>query len=117
MQRTLIAALAIVGAIGLDAPALADEGGRCHFHGSKPAAENTVSGCAAERGAALIEAGKLDASWQAVQPAQVEVVEGKKAKEWKVTFKNPAAADKAKDTLYMFFTAPSNFIAANFTGQ
>ena len=43
--------------------------------------------------------------------------EGKKGKEWKVTFKDPAAKDKTKETLYMFFTQPGNFIAANFTGQ
>ena len=29
----------------------------------------------------------------------------------------PGAKDKAKETLYLFFTAPGNFIAANFTGQ
>ena len=38
-------------------------------------------------------------------------------KEWKVSFKNPAAQDKGKDTLYMFFTPVGNFIAANFSGQ
>ena len=27
------------------------------------------------------------------------------------------ATDKSKETLYMFFTPPGNFIAANFTGQ
>ncbi len=117
MQRTFIAALALAGTVGLNAPALADEGGRCHFHGSKPAAEGTVSGCAAERKAALIKSGKLDASWQAVQAVKLEQVEGRKAKEWRVTFKNPAVADKAKDTLYMFFTVPGNFVAANFTGH
>lgn len=34
-----------------------------------------------------------------------------------MTFKDPAAKDKAKETLYVFFTLPGNFIAANFTGQ
>ena len=33
------------------------------------------------------------------------------------SFKDVASKDKAKETLYMFFTAPGNFIAANFTGQ
>ena len=31
----------------------------------------------------------------------------KKGKEWKVTFKDPAAKDKAKETLYVFFTQPT----------
>ena len=42
---------------------------------------------------------------------------GKKGKESKVTFKDAAAKDKSKATLYMFFTLPGNFIAANFTRQ
>jgi Family of unknown function (DUF6488) len=117
MQRTFIATLILAATFGIASPALAGEGGSCHFHGSKPAAEGTVGGCAADRKAALIKAGKLEASWQSVQASTVEAVETQKGKEWKVTFKNPAAADKTKDTLYMFFTVPGNFIAANFTGQ
>ena len=57
------------------------------------------------------------ASWQAVKQNKAELVDGKKGKEWKVTFKNAAAADKSKETLYLFYTPPGNFIAANFTGQ
>ena len=34
----------------------------------------------------------------------------------RVTFNDPAAKDKARQTLYMFFTLPGHFIAANFTG-
>jgi hypothetical protein len=97
--------------------ALASEGGSCHFHGSKPAAEATVSGCAAQRKDALVKSAKLDAAWRTVKPEKIEMVEGKKGKEWKVTFKDPAAKDKTKETLYMFFTPPGNFIASNFTGQ
>ncbi len=95
----------------------ADPGGSCHFHGKKPAAEATVSGCALQRKDALIKSGKLDASWRTVKPASIEAVDGPKGQEWKVTFKDAAAKDKSKETLYMFFTLPGNFIAANFTGQ
>ena len=98
-------------------PAFADKGASCHFHGAKPAAEATVTGCAQQRKESLVKAGKLDASWQAVPQQRIEMVDGKKGKEWKVIFKHPAAADKSKDTLYLFFTASGNFIAANFTGQ
>lgn len=44
-------------------------------------------------------------------------MEDKKGKECRVTFKDATAKDKAKETLYMFFTRPGNFVAANFTGQ
>ena len=44
-------------------------------------------------------------------------MEGKKGKECRVAFKDATAKDKAKETLYMFFTRPGTFVAANFTGQ
>jgi hypothetical protein len=97
--------------------AFANPGGSCHFHGNKPAAEATVSACAVQRKEALVKSGKLDAAWRAVKPGKIETVEGKKGKEWQVVFVDPSAKDKAKETLYMFFTPPGNFIAANFTGQ
>ncbi len=114
MNKSLIA-LALLAAALAAPTARADAGSSCHFHGSKPAAEATVLGCAAQRKDNLVKAGKLDAGWQAVKHDSIALVDGKKGKEWKVTFKNPAAKDK--DTLYMFFTPVGNFVAANFSGQ
>lgn len=116
MKTQLIAAAAIAMA-QLVGNAYADEGSGCHFHGRKAASEATVQGCAVQRKEALVKSGKLDAAWASVQAATPEMVDGKKGKEWKVVFKDPKAQDKSKETLYMFFTAPGNFIAANFTGQ
>lgn len=116
MENHLIAASVFTAALWAPA-AFAAEGGSCHFHGSKPASEATVTGCAIQRKDALIKANKLDAGWLAVKQDKIETVDGKKGKEWRVSFKNPAVADKNKETLYMFFTPPGNFIAANFTGK
>lgn len=116
MNNHLIASLAICTALWAPA-SWADAGRGCHFHGKKPAAEATVSGCATQRKDALVKAGKLDASWLGLKQDKIESVDGKKGKEWRVSFRNPAATDKTRDTLYMFFTPPGNFIAANFTGQ
>lgn len=116
-MKTLIVPVCFLVTLAFGANARADAGGKCHFHGSKPAAESTVLACATQRKETLIKSGKLDASWQSVAPARPETVDGKKGKEWKVTFANPAAADNNKRTLYMFFTPPGNFIAANFTGK
>lgn len=98
-------------------PAFADKGGSCHFHGSAPATRETVVGCAAQRKDALVASGKLDASWKAVKHEKVEQVDGKKGKEWKVTFRNPQVTDTTKQTLYVFLSAPGNVLAANFTGK
>ncbi len=116
MKKSIFAALTLTTALWTPA-ALASEGGSCHFHGNKPAAEATVSSCATQRKEALVKGGKIDATWSAVKLDKIELVEGKKGKEWKVTFKDTAAKDKSKETLYMFFTPPGNFIASNFTGQ
>lgn len=116
MKKSIFAALTLTTALWTPA-VFASAGGSCHFHGNKPAAEATVSGCAAQRKDALVKSGKLDASWSSVKQDKIESVDGKKGKEWKVTFKNPAAKDKTKEMLYMFFTPVGNFIASNFTGQ
>lgn len=116
-MKTLATFSALLVSLFTAPAAQADKGASCHFHGSKPAAEAVVSDCAAQRKAALVKAGKLDASWQAVPLDKAELVDGKKGKEWKLSFKNPAAADATKQTLYLFFSQPGNFIAANHTGQ
>lgn len=115
MNAVIAASLPIVA--GWSQPVLADAGSTCHFHGSKPAAENVVVNCASLRKDTLVKAGKLDASWRAIKHDKAELVDGRKGKEWKVTFTDAAAKDKSKETLYMFFTATGNFIAANYTGQ
>lgn len=116
-MKTLIAASALLASLFAAPAALADVGGSCHFHGNKPATEAVVTDCAGKRKAALVKAGKLDASWQAAAFDKAELVDGKKGKEWKVVFQNPAAPDAAKRSLYLFFSQPGNFIAANHTGQ
>jgi hypothetical protein len=116
-MKTLISACALIASLFAAPAALADVGGSCHFHGKKPATEAVVTDCGNQRKAALIKAGKLDASWQTAKLSQAELVDGKKGKEWKLTFNNPAAADASKQTLYLFFSQPGNFIAANFTGK
>jgi hypothetical protein len=118
MKTPVLASALIASLFTFTAPvALADKGGSCHFHGSKPATEAVVTDCAQQRKAALVKAGKLDASWQSAALEKAELVDGKKGKEWKLTFQNPAAPDAAKRTLYVFFSQPGNFIAANHTGQ
>ena len=116
MKNFIFAALTLTTFFWTTA-AFATPGGSCHFHGNKPAAEATVTGCAAQRKEALLKSGKLDASWSAVKQDKIESVAGKKGQEWKVSFKDTTAKDKTKETLYMFFTLQGNFIASNFTGQ
>ena len=96
---------------------MADSAGSCHFHGNKPASEQVAIGCAEQRKAALIASGKLPKSWQTIKVDKAQLVDGKKGKEWRVTYRDAAAKDQTKQTLYIILTAPGNFIAANYTGE
>ena len=116
-MKQLATAICTAAVLTLSLPALASDAEDCHFHGSAAATQETVSGCAVKHQQKLIAGGKIDKSWLAIKPSTLEQVDGKRGKEWKVTFKYPAAADKAKENLYMFFTAQGNLIAANFTGK
>jgi Family of unknown function (DUF6488) len=113
----LAIALAALISAPVSTTALAAEGGSCHFHGNKPATETVVLDCANKRKDALLSNGKLEPTWQAVKHDKAEIVEGKNGKEWKVTYKNTSAKDKDQQSLFMFFTLPGNFVAANFTGK
>jgi len=97
--------------------AMSGAGSSCHFHGNTPIKESVIAGCAAEKKDALAASGQIETSWKSVQLDKAEAVEGKKTKEWKLTFNNPAAKDATKQTLYVFYTLTGNFIGANFTGQ
>jgi hypothetical protein len=97
--------------------AWADKGNSCHFHGSKAAPEATVIGCADARRDALVKSSKLHASWSGIKHEKIEQIDGKKGKEWILSYKNSASPEKDKQALYMFFTPPGNFIAANHSGK
>ena len=97
--------------------AFADSGSSCHFHGNAPIKEAVIADCASKKKDALASGGKIEASWKLVKLEKTEAMEGKKAKEWKLTFNNPTAKDATKQTLYLFYSLTGNFIAANFTGK
>ncbi|MDC4206975.1 MAG: DUF6488 family protein (plasmid) [Candidatus Manganitrophus sp.] len=65
----------------------------------------------------IIKKGKLDASWADIKPAKVIQKKFKKDPEWVVTFENPKAADKQKQTLYVFMSLSGHYLGANFSGK
>ncbi len=116
-MKSIAITFASAAILSFSVSAFADKGNSCHFHGSTPAKEETVLKCAAQRKDTLVASGKLDPSWKGVKQEKIEQVDGKKGKEWKVIFRNPAATDKDKQALYVFLSAPGNVLAANFTGK
>ena len=116
-MKNIIQILTLALAITSSQSVMAGAGEDCHFHGSKPAAKETVLKCVDQRVGKLITRGKLDAGWKAITPESITAIDGEKGKEWKIVIKNPAATDKTKATLYLFFAENGNFIAANHTGK
>lgn len=116
-MKNIISLASLAAALSFAPAAFAGGGGSCHFHGNSPAKETVVVGCAKEQLAELVAKAKVESSWKSANLDKAETVQGKSMKEWKLTFKNPAASDANKKTLYMFYTLQGNFIAANFTGQ
>lgn len=116
-MKTLLHTFLLTIVTLIPAISYAGPGDSCHFHGSKPAAEATIVKCANQRKETLIKTNKLDKSWASIVQSSITYVDGKKGKEWKVAFNNPQVTDPTKSDLFMFFTPPGNFIAANFTGQ
>jgi hypothetical protein len=116
-MKNFIQILTLALAITSSQSVFAGAGEDCHFHGNKPAAKETVLKCADKRMERLIARGKLDAGWKAITPESITTIDGEKGKEWKIVIKNPAANDKAKATLYLFFSENGNFIAANHSGK
>jgi len=111
-------AAAFALASGSASNAWAGASSECHFHGTKPASEAVVIKCAGFHKDRLIKKGTIDATWSEIKHESVQQVDGKEGKkEWKVTFKDAAAKDKSKETLYMFFSEPGNLLASNFSGK
>jgi hypothetical protein len=76
------------------------------FHGGTPVKEGVIVGCATEYKNDLISNGKIDPSWKGVKLDKAETLEGKKMKEWKRSFKNPAEKDATKQTNSLHVLCP-----------
>lgn len=108
------AGLALALSLLAAAPASAGPG---HGHSHGPVSKEQILPAGISVKERLIKEGKIDANWSQVAPEGAEQVDGNGRKEWLVTFKNPAATDKTKERLHVFFTLDGFFVAANFTGK
>lgn len=117
MKTIIVILAASLSSLMMSAVSFAGEGANCHFHGNIAAEESTVIRCAKDRRDLYVKQGTTEASWSDIEPNSVEIIEGAKGQEWRVLFENKAASEPSKRTLYMFFTLPGNFIAANYSGK
>jgi len=86
-----------------------------HAHG--PISNAKVISKAMKQVKFLASTGKIDNSWMQVSKANAEQKTYSKGPEWVVTLANSNVSEKAKQTLYLFYTLDGHYIAANYTGQ
>lgn len=116
MRRTMIAVTLCTLSLAA-MPVFSGPGAPGHEHSHGPVSAEAVQAKASAHVADLVTKGKLESSWKDVKPTKASEKKFEKGPEWVVEFVNSAVADKAKQTLYVFYTLDGNYLAANFTGQ
>ncbi len=91
--------------------------GHSHSQNTEKITESQASEQATKLVAAIVEKGKLDASWAKVQPAEVQKKTFKNGLEWVITFDNPKEKDPAKQKLYVFLSLYGDYLGANHIGS
>ena len=94
-----------------------DGGHSNHGHSHGPINSKDAENKAVGMLAGLIKKGVLDTNWGGINPATTEKKTFSKGPEWVVSFKNDQVKDKAKQTLYIFYSLDGHYIAANYTGK
>ena len=116
---TLIATLVLASPVYAGAGHAHDkEGGHSnHGHGHGPIDAAKAKAKATKTMKSLAKRGVIDKSWTTTKPAKAEKKTFAKGEEWVVSFKNDQVKDKAKQTLYIFYSLDGHYIAANYTGK
>ena len=94
-----------------------DGGHSNHGHSHGPVNNNKVKSKAIRMVTGLVKKGVIDKSWKGINPAKAEKKTFTKGEEWVVSFKNGQIKDKAKQTLYIFYSLDGHYIAANYSGK
>ncbi len=116
MRKTMIAVtLCTLSLVTTPAFSGADGPGHSHSHG--PVSAEVAQEKATKHIAGLVANGKLEPSWNNLKPTKTEQKAFEKGPEWVLEFMNSAVTDKAKQTLYVFYTLDGNYLGSNFTGK
>ena len=112
----------LIAAFGFTAPVYAGaghshdkDGG--HSHSSGPISEAKAKSKATRTMQNLAIRGVINKSWTSSKFVKAEKKSFSKGTEWVVSFKNESVKDKAKQTLYIFYSLDGHYIAANYSGK
>ena len=88
-----------------------------HSHSSGPISEEKAKSKATRTMHNLASRGVINKSWTSSKLVNAEKKSFSKGPEWVVSFNNESVKDKAKQTLYIFYSLDGHYIAANYTGK
>jgi len=112
----------IIAAIGFVSPVFAGAGhshdkNGGHSHSSGPITEEKAKSKATRTMQNLAIRGVINKSWTSSKLIKAEKKNFSKGLEWVISFNNESVKDKAKQTLYIFYTLDGHYIAANYSGK
>ena len=116
MRNILFIALTLFVFTGTAAFAGAGGGGHSHAPAA-PVSKDQALVKATEIVKLIVEKGKLDSTWAAVEPTSGAKQQSKFGNEWVVIFNNPKIEDSAKQKLYVFLTMGGEYKAASYSGS
>ena len=121
-MKNLTKIYVLITAFGFAAPIYAGaghshdkDGG--HSHSSGPISEAKAKSKATQTMQNLANRGVINKSWTSAKVVKAEKKIFSKGTEWVISFKNESVKDKAKQTLYIFYSLDGHYIAANYTGK
>ena len=92
--------------------------GAGHSHGPATTInEQEATQRATEIVSIIIQKGKIDKSWGAVESVRAEKKKYQYGYEWVVAFNNPKETDQSRQTLYVFLSLDGQYLGANFSGS
>ncbi|MFT5657473.1 MAG: hypothetical protein ACI9KN_000746 [Gammaproteobacteria bacterium] len=93
--------------------------GAGHDHGGSqvPVTQAEAEKVATRSIQGLVEAGKIDSSWNSVQIAESLKKTFGGNMEWVISFKNKNISELEKQNLYVFLTLSGEYLGANYTGD
>lgn len=116
MRKTIVAVTLCTLSL-VTSPAFSGADGPGHSHAVGPISAEAAQEKASKQVAHLVSQGKIEPIWSSIKPAKTYQKTFQKGPEWVVEFVNSAATDKAKQTLYVFYTLEGHYLSANFTGN
>lgn len=112
----LIAAFGFVAPVYAGAGHSHDKDGG-HSHSSGPISEEKAKSKATRTMQNLASRGVINKSWTSSKLIKAEKKSFSKGPEWVISFNNESVKDKAKQTLYIFYSLDGHYIATNYTGK